>query len=200
MPRLGHRLLMAAMIATSFGLSGIALAQLPQLSGVSDFLCGYWTNRGGQSSRVMLQNPSEVIRGAVVLYYDDEEHFLDCRFLVLSTHDFEVVTPTPLTSVWQSLAGKAGAVEILSAPSSRYQEDPDRPGGLIGYIEIRQGELGQEPFDSIVTRGVAPLFPVDKRLFNIASENRQAIATCVCPKLKDIEGTSLLQAKFMCLE
>jgi len=183
------------------------IAQLPELSGVSDFLCGFWKSKKGEMSQIILHNPTSVSRDAVLLYYDEDQKFLNCQVLRLSPHDFGLLRPTfptapPSFDQWGSsgyvIQGE-GVVEIRSAPVVK--EDPNHPGGLIGYVQIVEGEIvDKSPTER--TLGIAPLFPVDVKLFTPFApipNQYDTIRRCVCEKLGKLNSPQELKAIF-CLQ
>ena len=181
-----------------------AAAQLPELSGVSDFLCGFWKSKNGEMTQIILHNPTSVSRDAVLLYYDDDQKFVNCQVIRLSPHDFELlrlVFPTAPPSYDQvgssgyMIQGE-GVVEIRSAPVVK--EDPNHPGGLVGYVQIVEGEI-LEKSPSGSTRAIAPLFPVDVRLFTPYAPipgQYDAIRRCVCEKLGALKSPQELKTIF----
>lgn len=174
------------------------IAQLPELSGVSDFLCGFWKSKKGEMTYITLHNPTSVTRDAVLLYYDNDQKFVNCQVVRLTPHDFEKLPlifpdgPYQGSKRGMIIQGE-GVVEIRSAPVVK--EDPNHPGGLIGYIQMVDGESIYEFGAAIpppgysargLTLGMAPLFPVDVKLFTPYApipKQYDAIRKCVCEKL-----------------
>lgn len=190
--------LLLMLIASSALITSSASAQLPELSGVSDFLTGIWKNMDEETTRVLLQNPTSVNRDVVLLYYDDDEVFENCQIARMTPHDFEELrlifpgapgAPTTVGGVGQ------GVVEVIAAPLTK--EDPNSPGGLTGYVQIVNGDIRYDsgaltPPESYsatgLTLGMAPLFPIDVQLFNIDAKNSRAIQDCACERLRALPG------------
>lgn len=189
-------------------------AQLPELSGVSDFLCGFWKSKKGEMTYIILHNPTAVTRDAVVLYYDDDQKFVNCQVVRLTPHDFERLPllcpkgPYDASKSGIVLQGE-GVAEIRSAPVVK--ENPNDRGGLIGYVQTVDGESIYEfgaatppPSYSArgLTLGIAPLFPVDIHLFTPYSpipNQYDAIRECVCEKLGTLKSPQELKNIF-CLQ
>jgi hypothetical protein len=142
-------------------------------SGASDFLYGRWKNFEGESTQIILHNPSSVSRDAVLVYYGWREDFKACQIVRLSPHDLVVLDP-PLEG--------GGPVEIRAGPL----EKEKRPGGLVGYVVRRSGGT---------TQGIVQLILDDPELFNIDVKNQKLIYDCACDKL--IQMKSPLQ-KYFC--
>lgn len=201
-------LLIVTLFASSALFPSAAVAQLPELSGVSDFLAGFWKNKGGEMTRILLHNPTSVNRDVVLLYYDDEELFNNCQVERLTPHDFEELRlifpggPSALTTVGD--VGE-GVVEIISA--SLTKEDPNNPGGIVGYIQMVDGDIRYEtgavapPNDYSargITLGMAPMFPIDVQLFSIDAKNSRAIQECACEKLQSLPSSSATLTSRFC--
>jgi hypothetical protein len=88
--------------------------------GISVFLTGYWVgndpNTGvNDKTKITLQNPTANTQIALIIYYDDNENFLDCDIQVLTKHDIETFTPHNVGFSGTSMfAPKKGAFEVLS--------------------------------------------------------------------------------------
>ena len=174
-------------------------AQLPELVGVSDFLAGFWKHSGGEATQVALHNPSPVSRLAVLLYYDDDQNFRNCQVERLSPHDFsrlplvfDGAPPDYDQHGNYGAPGPGGALEIRSMPEA--PENPNTPGGLVGYIELFKG---LEPQEAGATRAIAPLFPVDVELFTATTplHSSAAVDKCICPKLEASHTPALNKLK-----
>lgn len=131
-------------------------------SGASDFLYGRWKNFQGESTQIVLHNPSSVSRDAVILYYGWDEDFKDCQIVRLSPHDLVMLDP-PLEG--------GGPVEIRAAPLQKEK----RQGGLVGYIIHRSGGN---------TIGMVQLILDDPELFNIDRKNEGSVYRCSCDILQ----------------
>lgn len=196
--------LIVVLLIIGFSVAQPASAQLPELSGVSDFLCGFWKSSKGEMTQIILHNPTAVSRDAVLLYYDEDQKFVNCQVMRLTPHDFELVklvfptAPPDFDQVGSSgyvLQGQ-GVVEIRSAPV--VNEDPNHPGGLIGYVQMVQGEI-MDKSPSEQTRGIAPLFPVDTKLFTPFAPipgQYDSIRKCVCEKLGALKSPQKLKTIF----
>jgi hypothetical protein len=170
------------------------IAQSPVLSGTSDFLVGVWTFSGSDFTTITLHNPTVRPRVAVAIFYGENEDFLRCEVAWLSPHRYySILCPTCYNGIG-TLADKQGAVEILSGPQGT--EDPNQPGGLIGYINI------SSPKSDSPTQAVAPMFPLDTKLFNIENRSMAAVGKCVCKKFDDLRSIDMshhpLYSKFGC--
>lgn len=131
-------------------------------SGASDFLLGRWKNFEGESTQIILHNPSSVSRDAVLLYYGWREDFKASQVVRLSPHDLAVLEP-PLEG--------GGPVEIRAAPLQKEK----RPGGLVSYVVRKLGGT---------TVGMVQLILEDPELFNIDRQNRDSIYRSLCDKLR----------------
>lgn len=212
--------LFALFVANLFVVQNVR-AQIPELSGVSDFLCGIWRSKitkklnnkdsKGEMTYLVLHNPTSVTRDAVIIYYDEDQKFVNCQVVRLTPHDFEKLPLMCPDGPFQGskrgaiLQGQ-GVVEIRSAPVGK--EDPNNPGGLIGYVQMAEGHSvydfgGWTPPDtwnvSGLTLGFAPLFPVDVKLFTPHSPIQgqyTAISRCVCEKLTTLKSPQILKTIF----
>lgn len=194
-----------------------AHAQIPELSGVSDFLCGIWKSEvtqkdsKGEMTYLILHNPTAVTRDAVVLYYGEDQKFLYCHVVRLTPHDFEklplIFPDGPYDGSKKGMVQQGqGVLEVRSAPVVK--ENPNNPGGLIGYVQVVEGyslyDFGAAvPPDSWqasgLTLGLSPLFPVDVELFTTSSPIQgqlSKIVDCVCDKLKALNSPKELQDIF----
>ena len=179
-------------VAAIFALS--VAAQSPALSGTSDLLLGIWTFSGSDVTSITVHNPTARPRVAVAIFYGENEDFLRCEAVWLSPHRYyEILCPTCQNGIG-ALAGKQGAVEIRSGPQGA--EDPNQPGGLIGYISIRS------PNPDSPTQTHAPMFPLDPKLFNIENRSLAAVGKCVCKKFDDLRSIDMshhpLYSTFVC--
>lgn len=124
---------------------------------------GRWRNFAGETSQVVLTNPSSVSRDAVVIFYDDAEQFKACQVERLSPHDMESVTAPALGY---------GALQVRVG---RLAKEPI-PGGLIGYVEETSAGT---------TRALAPLFLGNPDSFSVAPWNLEGLQACACAWLSD---------------
>jgi hypothetical protein len=98
--------------------------------GISVFLTGYWVgndpNTGvNDKTKITLQNPTANTQIALIIYYDDNENFLDCDIQVLTKHDIETFTPHNVGFSGTSMfAPKKGAFEVLSDAAGFAFNDP----------------------------------------------------------------------------
>lgn len=194
-----------------------ASAQIPELSGVSDFLCGFWKsvetekNVKGEMTYTILHNPTSFTRDAVLLYYGEDQEFLYCQVVRLTPHDFEklplIFPDGPYEGSKKGLIQHGqGVLEVRSAPVTK--ENPNNPGGLIGYVQIVEGhslyDFGaatppQTWAASGLSLGLSPLFPVDVELFTPQSPIQgqlSKIVKCVCEKLMTLKASQELQDIF----
>jgi hypothetical protein len=211
-------------LVISFMMAQTVQAQIPELCGVSDFLCGVWKSKitkqvnnkdsRGEMTYIVLHNPTGVTRDAVILYYDEDQKFVNCQVVRLTPHDFEKLPlifpkgPYDGSKKGTIIQGQ-GVVEIRSAPVGK--EDPNNPGGLTGYVQIVEGHSMYDfgawtPPDtwnvSGNTLGFAPLFPVDTKLFTPHSPIQgqyTAIYRCVCEKLAVLNSPQSLK-KIFCIQ
>jgi hypothetical protein len=164
-------------------------AQFPPCegSGASDFLIGQWQSEYGQSTRLMLENPTSVERDAAVLYYDDYEHFLGCQFARLSPHDY-IAMDLPQFPEISRLPGMfqnphKGPVEIRAAPL----RPEKRPGGLVGYLRYFMFDIKQP------TNELVQLYEADLQQFDVQRSDAKAVENCLCEKLKLFKSSLLSQ-------
>jgi hypothetical protein len=164
--------------------------------GVSPLLVGRWiggsTVNNNGNTEITLQNPTKNTQKALIIYYDQQENFLECEVKVLTKHDIESFNP-PL-----SLVGKTGAFEVVSTAARNISFTGFRPhgyrsaygpsttktfqteslhDGLVGVVRNTVKVIGSKAPSS----EAVPLHQVNFRYFN-PPDDQSKFRTCVCDK------------------
>lgn len=166
--------------------------------GVSPLLVGQWKNGVSATSpksrtEITLQNPTQNSQAALIIYYDDEETFLQCEVKYLSPHDIESFEIPVSDFTGASMMSKGGAFEVVTTAAANLEGKWFKPDGtaesgstrtfltepihdgLVGSYTIHR-KVGKIEEDRTL-----PLHQVNFRYFSVP-ENTNLFEACVCEK------------------
>jgi len=158
--------------------------------GVSPLLAGKWQNGdpGRPLTDITLQNPTTNRQLALIIYYDDNEKFLQCVVKDLSTHDIDTFSPPVTDFFGTTMLFKGGAFEVVTTAARGLQTHTVYQGTGGNQRKVSLNTEHDGLVGSYTTRptakGIASSLPLHQVNFKYFSppEDTSNFSACVCPK------------------